>query len=143
MIGCWRSSNSITLALRYVSPAAGFAMSNPEVEAFGNFKDAPVRHGDRFCEFKIRRVLPNQSYSYYGTAEEDAFRRDLMINSLFYNISTNEVEDFTRRGIADLNSGKIVTPLPPKQTLLDDPLRVLHAVRFTNFFALILLLYTF
>lgn len=70
----------------------------------------------------------------FGTAEEDAFRRDLMINSLFYNISTNEVEDFTRRGIAGLNSGKIVTPLPPKQTLLDDPLRVLHAVRFSTRF---------
>ncbi|KAG5575639.1 hypothetical protein H5410_055773 [Solanum commersonii] len=30
------------------------------------------------------------------------------------------------QGIADLKSGKIVTPLPPKQTFLDDPLRVLE-----------------
>ncbi|GAB2228461.1 hypothetical protein Droror1_Dr00010300 [Drosera rotundifolia] len=57
-------------------------------------------------------------------------RRDLTINSLFYNISTNEVEDFTRRGIVDLNSGMIATPLPPKQTFLDDPFHVLRAVHF-------------
>ncbi|XP_009600897.2 tRNA nucleotidyltransferase cca2 isoform X2 [Nicotiana tabacum] len=66
----------------------------------------------------------------FGTAKEDADRRDLTINSLFYNINTKSVEDFTERGIADLKSGKIVTPLPPKQTFLDDPLRVLRAVRF-------------
>ncbi|KAK3036014.1 hypothetical protein RJ639_031187 [Escallonia herrerae] len=66
----------------------------------------------------------------FGTAEEDAYRRDLTINSLFYNINSNSVEDFTGRGIADLRSGRIVTPLPPKETLLDDPLRVLRAIRF-------------
>ncbi|KAJ8752341.1 hypothetical protein K2173_003977 [Erythroxylum novogranatense] len=66
----------------------------------------------------------------FGTAEEDAYRRDLTINSLFYNINTSSVEDLTGRGIADLKSGKIVTPLPPKATFLDDPLRVLRAIRF-------------
>ncbi|XP_061366581.1 tRNA nucleotidyltransferase cca2-like isoform X1 [Gastrolobium bilobum] len=66
----------------------------------------------------------------FGTAEEDAYRRDLTINSLFYNINTDLVEDFTKRGISDLKSGKIVTPLPPKATFLDDPLRVLRAIRF-------------
>ncbi|KAJ6757918.1 TRNA-NUCLEOTIDYLTRANSFERASE [Salix koriyanagi] len=66
----------------------------------------------------------------FGTAKEDAYRRDLTINSLFYNINTGSVEDLTGRGIEDLKSGKIVTPLPPKDTFLDDPLRVLRAIRF-------------
>ncbi|CAI5471652.1 unnamed protein product [Closterium sp. Yama58-4] len=66
----------------------------------------------------------------FGTAEEDALRRDLTINSMFYNISTEQVEDPTGRGISDLNGGIIRTPLPPHQTFLDDPLRVLRAVRF-------------
>ncbi|XP_048131301.1 tRNA nucleotidyltransferase cca2 [Rhodamnia argentea] len=66
----------------------------------------------------------------FGTAEEDAYRRDLTINSMFYNINTSSVEDLTGRGFEDLRSGKIVTPLAPKETFLDDPLRVLRAVRF-------------
>ena len=35
----------------------------------------------------------------FGTAEEDALRRDLTINALFYNINTRTVEDLTGRGI--------------------------------------------
>ncbi|KAK1275469.1 hypothetical protein QJS04_geneDACA001839 [Acorus gramineus] len=66
----------------------------------------------------------------FGTAEEDAYRRDLTINSLFYNINNNSIEDLTGRGIQDLKSGIIETPLPPKSTFLDDPLRVLRAIRF-------------
>nr|XP_025883914.1 LOW QUALITY PROTEIN: putative CCA tRNA nucleotidyltransferase 2 [Solanum lycopersicum] len=74
----------------------------------------------------------------FGTAKQDADCRDLTINSLFYNINTRSVEDLTERGIADLKSGKIVTPLPPKQTFLDDPLRVLRAIRFGARFGFIL-----
>lgn len=65
-----------------------------------------------------------------GTAAEDAFRRDLTINALFYNINTGEVEDWTGRGFEDLRKGVVATPLPPLTTLLDDPLRVLRAIRF-------------
>ncbi|KAF7006052.1 hypothetical protein CFC21_021124 [Triticum aestivum] len=66
----------------------------------------------------------------FGTAEEDAYRRDLTMNSLFFNINNNSVEDFTLRGIDDLKRGLIATPLPAKATFLDDPLRVLRAIRF-------------
>ena len=31
-----------------------------------------------------------------GTAIQDAFRRDLTINSMFYNINEGKVEDFTK-----------------------------------------------
>ncbi|XBI77285.1 hypothetical protein VPH35_070435 [Triticum aestivum] len=65
-----------------------------------------------------------------ATPEEDAHRRDLTINSLFFNINDNIVEDFTKRGIDDLTKGLIDTPLDAKATFLDDPLRVLRAIRF-------------
>ena len=34
-----------------------------------------------------------------GTAEEDALRRDLTINALFYRVDTGAVEDLTGRGL--------------------------------------------
>ncbi|XP_074269188.1 tRNA nucleotidyltransferase cca2-like isoform X3 [Silene latifolia] len=78
-------------------------------------------------EYGTVNSIPTMSF---GSPEKDAERRDLTINSMFYNIHTGFVENFTRRGITDLKLGKIVTPLPPKQTFLDDPLRVLRAIRF-------------
>ena len=65
-----------------------------------------------------------------GTAKEDAERRDCTINSLFYNLMTREVEDHTGMGIDDLRTKLIRTPLQARQTLLDDPLRILRAIRF-------------
>lgn len=49
---------------------------------------------------------------------------------MFFNINTGEVEDWTRRGLLDVSSRIIRTPLPPFQTFMDDPLRVLRTVRF-------------
>ncbi|KAG6599654.1 TRNA nucleotidyltransferase [Phytophthora cinnamomi] len=66
----------------------------------------------------------------FATPADDASRRDLTINALFYNLHTREVEDFTGKGVDDLKGGVIRTPREPVQTFLDDPLRVLRALRF-------------
>eukprot|EP00792_Barthelona_sp_PAP020_P013814 TRINITY_DN9345_c0_g1_i1.p1 TRINITY_DN9345_c0_g1~~TRINITY_DN9345_c0_g1_i1.p1 ORF type:complete len:473 (+),score=120.43 TRINITY_DN9345_c0_g1_i1:209-1420(+) len=66
----------------------------------------------------------------FGTPEEDAFKRDFSMNSLFYNINQNKLEDFTNLGLIDLFLGVIRTPLQPKITFTDDPLRILRAIRF-------------
>lgn len=50
---------------------------------------------------------------------QDAMRRDLTINALFYNLDTGGVEDFTGRGLDDLRAGIIRTPLEPRVTFLD------------------------
>lgn len=70
----------------------------------------------------------------FGTPEEDAYRRDITINSLFYNINSEEVEDFTKQGIPDLIEGLIRTPLAPFETFHDDPLRVIRCIRFSSRF---------
>lgn len=67
-----------------------------------------------------------------GTAEEDAFRRDFTINSMFYNLNERKIEDLTCKGIEDLYNKIIRTPLDPMKTFLDDPLRALRAFRFTS-----------
>lgn len=82
-------------------------------------------------EYAHHSRIPNMRF---GTPEEDAYRRDFTINALFYNINEGVVEDFTNRGLQDLRDGLIRTPLPPRETFLDDPLRVLRAVRFASRF---------
>lgn len=65
-----------------------------------------------------------------GTPKEDASRRDLTINALFYNVNTNSVEDYTGIGLKDLEDRIVRTPLPALRTLEDDPLRAFRAIRF-------------
>jgi tRNA nucleotidyltransferase (CCA-adding enzyme) len=68
----------------------------------------------------------------FGTAREDAFRRDATINALFYDVDKQEAKDFTGRGLDDMAAGIIRTPLEPYQTFIDDPLRVLRTIRFAS-----------
>jgi Poly A polymerase head domain len=50
---------------------------------------------------------------------QDALRRDLTINALFYNLDTGAVEDFSGRGLDDLRAGVVRTPLAPRETFMD------------------------
>ncbi|KAJ4266068.1 CCA tRNA nucleotidyltransferase, mitochondrial [Fusarium torreyae] len=65
----------------------------------------------------------------FGTAEEDAFRRDATANALFFDLQNRKVADFTGKGLDDLYAGIMRTPLEPRRTFLDDPLRVLRLIR--------------
>lgn len=65
-----------------------------------------------------------------GTIEEDCFRRDFTVNTLYRNIKTGEVLDMTGRGIHDIKEGIIRTPLDPYETFDDDPVRILRCLRF-------------
>ncbi|CBH14411.1 tRNA nucleotidyltransferase, putative [Trypanosoma brucei gambiense DAL972] len=66
-----------------------------------------------------------------ATTVEDALRRDYTVNALFYNLHTKEVEDYTT-GLEDLDRRILRCPLDPKETLTDDPLRLLRGVRFVG-----------
>ena len=66
----------------------------------------------------------------FGTAEQDAFRRDITINSLFYNINEAKVEDLTGMGLSDLKKGIIRTPRDAKVLFLEDPLRIARTLKF-------------
>ncbi|PCH33236.1 hypothetical protein WOLCODRAFT_159930 [Wolfiporia cocos MD-104 SS10] len=68
----------------------------------------------------------------FGTPLQDALRRDITINALFYNVHTRSVEDYTEKGLDDLKNGIIRTPLSPRETFIDDPLRVIRCIRFAS-----------
>jgi poly(A) polymerase len=64
----------------------------------------------------------------FGSPAEDAFRRDLTINSLFYEIEKYTVIDYTG-GVADLRHRIIRFIGDPDRRLIRDPVRMLRAVR--------------
>jgi tRNA nucleotidyltransferase/poly(A) polymerase len=66
-----------------------------------------------------------------ATPKEDASRRDLTINSIFYDILSKKIVDFTGMGINDLKNNIIRTPEDPLKTFMDDPLRIFRVVRFS------------
>ncbi|RJE19772.1 tRNA nucleotidyltransferase [Aspergillus sclerotialis] len=68
----------------------------------------------------------------FGTAVEDAYRRDATINSIFYNLNRRRVEDHTQMCLPDLAAGITRTPLQPTQTFTDDPLRILRLIRIAS-----------
>lgn len=71
-------------------------------------------------------VLPANNT--FGTEADDAFRRDLTINSLFYDIENESIIDYTG-GVADLKNGIIRMVGDPDKRINRDPVRILRAIR--------------
>ncbi|AKQ67583.1 Poly(A) polymerase [Myxococcus hansupus] len=65
----------------------------------------------------------------FGTAQEDARRRDFTINGLFYDVAEGRVIDYVR-GRRDLDERFIRTIGDPEVRMREDPVRILRAVRF-------------
>lgn len=64
-----------------------------------------------------------------GTLEDDLLRRDFTLNALAEDIDGNIIDLFG--GIEDLKIGILRTPMDAMVTMMDDPLRILRALRFT------------
>jgi len=114
--------------------SVGVVLKNPEKSK--HLETATMKVGSFWIDFVNLRAEQYAQDSRIpdlvriGTPAEDAFRRDLTINALFYNINNGLVEDWTGRGFDDLRRGIVATPLAPLTTLLDDPLRTLRSIRF-------------
>jgi poly(A) polymerase len=71
----------------------------------------------------------NPPPSPYGTPEEDAFRRDITINALFYDVINDAVLDYVG-GLEDL-AGKTVRVIgDPAERFAEDPVRIWRVLRY-------------
>ena len=64
----------------------------------------------------------------FGQPHEDAQRRDLTINGLFYDIATFSIIDYVG-GIADLRQGVVRSIGDPDERFREDPVRMIRTVR--------------
>jgi poly(A) polymerase len=90
-----------------------------EVSTFrstSEFEEAQTEEGD---------IIRTDSF---GTPEEDAFRRDITINGLFYNIADFSIIDYVG-GIADLTRQVIRTIGDPDERFEQDPVRMIRVIR--------------
>ena len=62
----------------------------------------------------------------FGTAVEDAFRRDFTVNALFYNIADFSILDYVG-GMEDLEQNLLRTIGDPRVRFREDPVRMLRA----------------
>lgn len=68
------------------------------------------------------------------TIIDDCFRRDFTINSMFINISTGELLDYSENGLNDLRDGVIRSTSDPHIIFTQDSLRMLRCIRFATRF---------
>jgi poly(A) polymerase len=65
----------------------------------------------------------------FGSAEEDARRRDFTINGLFYDLDADNVIDYVE-GLPDLEKRTVRTIGDPQIRFREDPVRILRAIKF-------------
>ncbi|MCW5213440.1 CCA tRNA nucleotidyltransferase, partial [Desulfobulbus sp. TB] len=85
-----------------------------------------LRSRSEYDSDEPNKVLPANNT--FGTLEEDAYRRDLTINSLFYEVENNTIIDYVG-GVQDLTDGIIRIVGEPEQRIIRDPVRILRAIR--------------
>jgi poly(A) polymerase len=104
------------------------------------FKLAHIFYGDHILETATFRRPPDADEgndllitddNAFGTAAQDARRRDFKINGLFLDPIEGLIHDYVG-GLADLEDGILSTIGDPGTRMAEDPVRILRAIKFAT-----------
>ncbi len=105
------------------------------------FKLAHVHFDGKILEVSTFRTMPARrrneeellirSDNEFGTAEDDAYRRDFTINGLFYDPTEDRILDWVG-GIHDLQLRLVRAIGSPGIRMREDPIRILRAIKFAS-----------
>lgn len=98
-----------------------------ELFEVSTFRQAPAHSGAN-----AKKDLPENlilSDNSFGTAEEDAWRRDFTVNALFFDPVKNELIDFTGQGVEDIRNRVVRAIGNPGLRFEEDPVRMLRALK--------------
>ncbi len=109
------------------------------------FKLVHARRGDQIFEIATfrRQALAEElvtaeqderafaEENFFGNLEEDSYRRDFTINSLFYDPIDEEIVDHCH-GLQDIENRTLRMIGDPKARIIEDPIRMLRAIRLSQ-----------
>ncbi|EPK5776984.1 polynucleotide adenylyltransferase PcnB [Pseudomonas aeruginosa] len=102
---------------REIIEVATFRAHHPEGQEDGDSRASSNESG---------RILRD---NVYGSLEDDAQRRDFTINALYFDVTSERLLDYAN-GVHDIRNRLIRLIGDPEQRYLEDPVRMLRAVRF-------------
>ena len=103
-----------------------------ELFEVSTFRKAPVNAGRQERHLRNVEELPENlivSDNSFGTAREDAWRRDFTVNALFYDPENDRIIDHTGLGLNDIRDRIIRAIGDPALRFEEDPVRILRALK--------------
>ena len=103
-----------------------------ELFEVSTFRKTPESSGAEERNLRHPELLPEHmivSDNAFGTAREDAWRRDFTVNALFYDPLEQEILDYTGQGISDIEKRIVRAIGEPKLRFEEDPVRMLRALK--------------
>lgn len=119
--------NSRIIGRRFRIVHVRFGREIIEVTTFRGHHDSDESAGETHSRQSDKGLLLRDNV--FGTLAEDAVRRDLTVNALYYDSANFSVFDHAQ-GLQDLEKRRIRIIGDPEQRFREDPVRMLRVVRF-------------